>query len=253
MKELNQYILKIADVEEIFQEAEFRYKNSEIDFALKLYSRVWRLGDLRGCYGLALCFLYRNVGDSNRNNKLAFHFAQICADQGSQEGKCLLAHCYGEGIGTEVNHEKQIKLLEELASQNFPIAYRLLGLAYISGYGRDINNEKAIEHYKKGAELNDTRSQSRLGSIYRFGTITEKDVAKSIYWYTRAADNGDERAQFFLGLHYSSEYSEEKDIEKAKLYFAMAAKQGSKAAAERYEQLESVPIGSFWDIMDDES
>ncbi|RIA80725.1 hypothetical protein C1645_838182 [Glomus cerebriforme] len=190
-------------------------------------------------------------------NKEKDIYSKILADNKYINVKLILGYCYMNGIGTEINKEKALKIFKELAKNGNVIAQYLLGIIYSNnnetkafeyfkkladqgdlnaqlglghcysrGIGTEIDEAKAFELYKILAEKEHIHAQNYLGYSYEWGKGTEENLEKAIYWYNKGAEGGCEGAQYNLGNCYKNGKGVEKDERKAFEYYKISADQG---------------------------
>ncbi len=125
----------------------------------------------------------------------------------------ILALCYVEGIGCEVNDESAIRLLKRAASLN---DYRSLNvLGWLVSKGRMDDGKSEYNYYMEAAENGIAVGMFNL-------SVIENDKQKKITWLERAADLDYSSALFKLGTIYE----EESDTKKAFKYYKKASELG---------------------------
>lgn len=67
------------------------------------------------------------------NDKEAFKWIKMAAQQGNAEAECSIAHAYVFGTGVEADYEEAVKWYEKAAEQGCKEAIRELGFAYRTG------------------------------------------------------------------------------------------------------------------------
>ncbi|GBB99141.1 hypothetical protein RclHR1_03430002 [Rhizophagus clarus] len=80
----------------------------------------------------------------------------------------------------------------------------ILALCYENGEGTEVDLEKAFCWYQKAAENGNAKAMFNLALCYENGEGTEVDLEKAFCWYQKAAENGDTNAMFILSLCYEN-------------------------------------------------
>ena len=194
-----------------------------------------------------------------------FHYVKSSADSGNIHAIMLLSDCYFDGIGTEVNKKKGIKILLDLDSFECPQVKYKLGLLYYldkyqdfvlkdyskalkyilhaatSGHVSALDRAGDLYYYGKGsikqsysmaktwyeqaAARGNIHSLSMLGTINCYGEGVDENEDLSFNYFKLAADNGNVYSQYMLHLFYFSD-GKYKNYEMGRQYLEEAAEQG---------------------------
>ncbi|GFN77663.1 Death ligand signal enhancer [Plakobranchus ocellatus] len=96
----------------------------------------------------------------------AFSCFKAAADQNDSEAQYLLAMCYEQGVGVEVNECLAASLYSLAAQAGHDLALYNLGVFNEEGLGGLPKNEgAAVEMYQKAAELGNCQAKERLGEL----------------------------------------------------------------------------------------
>lgn len=222
--------------------------------ALKLIKMSVDNGHPEAEYNLGLCYL----GGTEEDKKKAFGCFEKAAES-DERAKNSLGVCFKNGIGTDRNEDKAVKLFKEAADlgyaeAQFNYAYcRYMGIGsqerneeeageyfrlsadkiagsqfFVGGYfyhglgGMEKDREKAVEYYKKAAKGNFAFAQYILGMLYEQGETVEKNEDEALKYYAAAAENGIDIAQDRLGKFYVKK----RETQNAIKWFTAAAKRG---------------------------
>ena len=152
-----------------------------------------------------------------------FVWLKKAADNGHVEAMKLFASYYRES-DTDEDNKKAFHYYELAAQNNDPDSLYILGQYYSQGIGTDESNEKAFDCYNKAANLGHIKSQCKVADCFCSGCGTEKDISKALEMYRKAAENDNTYAQYKLGEIYY--YGDEgyKDETKGLEWFQLVAK-----------------------------
>ena len=128
---------------------------------------------------------------------------------------------YYEGNGVARNEKTAFKWFSMSAQQGCPPAQIELGDFYCHGLVVKQNFGKAIELYKKAAWLGEKRAFSRLGYAYADGMEDYKESAK---WYRKAARQGEWFACYRIGTFYRDGKGVKQSDKEADKWFEKARK-----------------------------
>ncbi|XP_055343027.1 uncharacterized protein LOC129591416 [Paramacrobiotus metropolitanus] len=186
-----------------------------------------------------------------RNLNRAFKLFKEAADLGSAEGQYNLAHMYGQGEATHVNHDLMLKYYRFASAQKPFIKYggqisavlgvshaeHALGVCYRDGIGFDKNPRKSVQHFLKAAKWGHAEGQNNAGAALLNGEGVAQNLPEARYWFERAAKQGIAEAQ----LNYASMLEDGRggpvDKHSAFEYYRKAAEQGSQHAIARLWRL----------------
>ena len=150
--------------------------------------------------------------------------------KGSVEAEYSMATMYRQGKGTEIDKEKYLMHLQNLAEIDHEQSLYQLGLAFQKGEDFDINYREAKNYYERAAALGHLGSQNNLGIFYRFGYGCEKNYEEAFRCFKKAAEGGHVGAQNNLGFMYKNGYGCEKDYEQAFYWYRLSSEEGNSSA-----------------------
>lgn len=152
----------------------------------------------------------------------AFNEYHIAAKRNHAKAKYMLAKCYYEGIGTEVNYQcavrlykKSLKLeLDEIRSD----ALCGLGKCYYYGNGIKHNYKEAVKLFKQAADNNHSEAQFRLADCYNDGDGIKHNYRKAFAYYKMAAEQGHKMAMARLSDCYLYGHGVKADLNESKIW-----------------------------------
>ena len=133
--------------------------------------------------------------------------------------------------------EKAVKLLEDLAKLDEPLAQYKLGAIYANEENKEAgyyNLEKAVSYLEKAEEQGNEFAQYKLGTIYADKENEEigyYDLKKAVTYLEKSANQGNQYAQYKLGAIYANKENEEAgyyNLEKAVSYLEKAEEKGNE-------------------------
>lgn len=176
----------------------------------------------------------------------AFKGYKRLSENGFTQSKFKLAHCYAQGIGTEIDKTQAERWLIESAQDENPDAIFLLGISYYRGdivTPQDYN--KAVYYLNKAASSGNNEALFLIGNCYMDGDGINKDVVKAFNIMCRCAEAGNYLAQYNVGISYLEGIGTEKNSVLAAKWMNKSAKYGYVGAqycmALMYEKGEGVP------------
>src|SRR5690606_28857192 len=124
------------------------------------------------------------------------------AKQGHVKASKIVTDLMGthERVPLDMENEKHIKALRDIAEQDNAEASYALGLGYLKNRKKTPEDEDlAVEWLLKAAELGHTKAQALLAAIYSVDGRHRNDV-HAIHWHQRAAEQGDLDSVYSLGI-----------------------------------------------------
>ncbi|OPZ92571.1 MAG: Stage V sporulation protein K [Firmicutes bacterium ADurb.Bin419] len=109
----------------------------------------------------AMAYMKAMEYDDEGNYSAAFSLFQEL-DTLHIDAKAFLGYYYLEGLGTSVDYDLAVQLLETASEAKHEIAMNNLGVCYEFGYGVTANKEKALELYKEAGKLGNPLANSNL-------------------------------------------------------------------------------------------
>jgi tellurite resistance protein len=159
------------------------------------------------------------------------------AELGVQEAQWLLARCYDEGLGIEMNKIHALGWHLKAAEQGYPPAQNHIGSCYQNGDSVPQDEAEAVIWYRRAAEQGYAIAQANLAWCCDTASGVAQDHMEAVKWYRRAAEQDEEAAQFNLGVHYEWGSGVERDKQEAMKWYRKAADRGYEKAAEALEKI----------------
>lgn len=156
-------------------------------------------------YLLGVCYA-EGLGGTKRNQKEAFIWFKLSADQGYDAAQAYVAHCYHTGSGVNKDLVEAFRWYKASASQGFASAQCNLGICLEFGEGTDVDVFEAVKLYKLAAEQGNAVGQYNYALCLELGKGLAIDCAASIRYYQRAAEQHHPIAQFSMGMMYFNGY-----------------------------------------------
>ena len=125
------------------------------------------------------------------------------AEEGDVNSQVLLGLTYLNGTDEITTNDKEaFKWFKVAAEQGNPIAQFHLGEFY--AYGKEVEQDfnEAFKLIKSAAEQGDAEAQFHLGAYYDIGIGITQDYNEAFRWYKAAAEQGHAGGQFDLGVCY---------------------------------------------------
>ncbi|MGY3572490.1 tetratricopeptide repeat protein [Vibrio paucivorans] len=180
----------------LFLAKEAERKN--IKEALYWYEKAAQLDSINGMYGVVR-ISERSREDMVLKERARFWQISIAAHEGKSASKFELAMALLKGLGTDVNHEKAMKVLEQAAADLHIPSILFLGDWCFSPENPSPTPGDSVFWYKKAADLNSPEGKMKLGLNYLKGIGVEKSHNKGCYWLECAAEKGHAQAMYHAG------------------------------------------------------
>lgn len=126
----------------------------------------------------------------------------------------------------EKDLKKSVKYHTQAAELEDPDAMFELYVLHSTGDGVKLDNKIAVEWCKKAAAKGQLRACYNMGSFYATGNEVEKNTNTSIEWYEKASNGGHGKASATLGVMHYLGQEVKKDEKKAEKYFNQSEDQG---------------------------
>lgn len=150
------------------------------------------------------------------------------AENEYQMAQLMLAKCYYNGYGIDVDYAEALSWREKVAEAGNAQAQFLVAQQYFSGIGTLIDIEKAKHWYTLSAENGNVEAQFELAKLLENGKdVIKKNLAGAFYWYKKAAEADDIYAILKVGQMYDAGIGIGKNIEKALYWYEKAAAKNS--------------------------
>lgn len=150
------------------------------------------------------------------------------AENESLMAQLMLAKCYYNGYGIDVDYAEALSWREKAAEAGDAQAQFLVAQQYFSGIGTLIDIEKAKHWYTLSAENDNVEAQFELAKLLENGKDrVKKNLAGAFYWYKKVAEADDIYAILKVGQMYDAGIGIGKNIEKALYWYEKAAAKNS--------------------------
>ncbi|CAB4404698.1 unnamed protein product [Rhizophagus irregularis] len=169
-------------------------KNYELAFYLFMHANAEK-GHILAIYYIGACYLYGS--GIIKDEKLAFKFYKIIANENHTIGQTKIGYFYEKGIGVDKNERMALEWYMKGHNNGNYLATYDLAQCYRYGIGVNINYEKAFDLYQKAANFI-PMAQYELGVMYENGDGTIKNIDQAIDCYTKSFDQGYQKAQVRL-------------------------------------------------------
>ncbi len=222
-------------------------------------------GDTESQLMLATIFLNASHGIS-RDLERAFKYFKLASSSGSAQAQLMLAICYENGIGCEVNHELALEYAKKSAAQLDPQALCMLGdLARKNvPHGTKIDRATVMPaldpiargYYLHAAFLGEKKANYELAkaALQESGKQRSMDSEEKkravVALLEHATMEGYAPAMYELGLCYSWGYGVEKDEQYAADLIAEAAAHGYEPARYMMVYLHTIGQGVDYSLSD---
>lgn len=216
--------------------------------ALIYYKKAAEHGNLKAYHNMG-CIYFERADYNKEDRPMAFSCFQKGVEHNIPQSYYMLAKCYLNGYGVDIDYRKCFELTKKAADMNYPDAQCFLGLLYQEGKGVVQNTEKFLIYLKKAAENNHPDAQYILGKwhedsnkdtalnwmkrsaknknhdamqwLYEF--YKYKDKKEALKWLLIGAESGDVRAIYKVGDKYENGEDFEKNYDKAVEWFKRGA------------------------------
>lgn len=136
------------------------------------------INDLSG-HGITLFENSKNSVD----DKDAFRLFKIAANYGNQDSIGMLSFCYDNGLGTLKDSRKAVELYESITDGD--ILYRI-GRYYFQGIRTEINYHKALKLFNKSISYDKRSAYAYIALCYYLGLGTTRDIAMADIYFEQA-------------------------------------------------------------------
>ena len=99
-----------------------------------------------------------------------------------------LGRCYEEGSGVVKDEREAFRWYRLAAEQGNAEAQVDLGNCYLDGIGASKDSKEAVYWYRKAAEAGDAIGQNNLGHCYQFGEGVTQNEEEAAYWYRKSME-----------------------------------------------------------------
>jgi TPR repeat protein len=178
------------------------------------------IGELASQNAAGLAYL-NGIG-VEKNEKLAYRWFRLAAENGFAEAQANLGYMYLYGKGVSPNYFEALDWYNKAAAASNASAQYGLYIMYINGFGVKRNKQQAIEWLKRSAEGGLPAAQTQLGTMFRAGINLPRDPKRAAHWLHRAAEQGDAEAQYHLARQYAMGIGVERDFVQSYVWYELA-------------------------------
>lgn len=169
----------------------------------------------------------RNKQTSDEYYAKAFPEMLKKAEAGNFFWQRTVGLCYRYGYSVDKDEKKAFEYYMMAANQGYVDALDKVGVAYDDGIGVDPDFDKALDYLTRAAEAGDIYSYVNLGDLYSFTDSAHEDQAKAFDYYMKGVDGGEEHAYWHIGRMYLYGVGRDIDYKQAMEWFKKAADLGS--------------------------
>ncbi|GLT19149.1 hypothetical protein GCM10007938_29310 [Vibrio zhanjiangensis] len=201
--------------------------------AVYWYNKAAQLDNTTGMFGI--------IRLSERLNDLVLKeqakFWQLCihALEGSLPHKFEMATALFNGLGTDQDVDKAVKVMKQAADNNYVEAQLFLGEWFVSPRNPSPEPSLSTAYYQKAAALRSNEGRLKLGQNYLNGIGVAPNFLKGCYWMERAAEKGHPEAMYQVAEAWMKHSSDGESI--AYIWLFIAAHLGHKQAAGLRDQI----------------
>ncbi|MBO5525207.1 MAG: sel1 repeat family protein [Clostridia bacterium] len=116
------------------------------------------------------------------------------------EAAYLLATCYLNGKGTEVNEEEAVFWLKKATELGVGAAEIQLAECLMNGIGVEQNLKRAAYHYEMQADRGNAFAELKTGDNYRFGIGVKVNYRRAYEWYLKSAQQSVAEAEYKVSM-----------------------------------------------------
>ena len=165
----------------------------------------------------------------SKENKQAFYWFKIMAEQGDAQAQYNVGGMYYEGKGVPQNYKQALYWYKKAAEQGHAKAQYNIGGIYNNGQGVPQDYKQALYWYKKAAEQGVVEAQYNIGVIYKNGQGVQ-NYKQALYWFKKSAEQGDAQAQSNIGVIYYKGQGVLQNYKQALYWYKKSAEQGYAGA-----------------------
>lgn len=181
--------------------------------------------------------LYRQGLGVKKDQKIAFSWFKLGADNNNREAAFQLGFMHLDGIGTEINKEEAAKYFAIAAEQNHVLGLYNIGLMRLTGEVLEKDLKIAADNLLKAAKLGNHDAQFAIGEMYREGHGVKKDEILATIYFGKAARGGHDTAQIEYATRLLNGIGIGKNEDDAARWFLINAKAGNAIAQNRLAHL----------------
>ncbi|MEP3232519.1 MAG: tetratricopeptide repeat protein [Hyphomicrobiales bacterium] len=203
--------------------------------ALAVATDLAEIGD--GAAQALIGELYRQGLGVVKDQKIAFSWFKLGADNNNREAAFQLGFMHLDGIGTERNKQEAAKYFTIAAEQNHVLGLYNIGLMRLTGEVLEKDIELAADSLLKAAKLGNHDAQFAIGELYREGHGVKKDQILATIYFGQAARGGHDTAQIEYATRLLNGIGIGKNEDDAARWFLVNARAGNAIAQNRLAHL----------------
>ena len=181
--------------------------------------------------------LYRQGLGVVKDQKIAFSWFKLGADNNNREAAFQLGFMHLDGIGTEQNKQEAARYFSIAAEQNHVLGLYNVGLMRLTGEVLEKDLTIAADHLLRAAKLGNHDAQFAMGELYREGHGVKKDDILATIYFGQAARGGHDTAQIEYAMRLLNGIGIRKNEEDAARWFLVNARAGNAIAQNRLAHL----------------
>lgn len=175
---------------------------------------------------------------SPEDQKNAFRYFQMAAEDKNAVGEYNLGICYDKGFGVEKPDTKKAIQHYMSAAENGCLAAKTeMGLRYLLGKDVETDLAKGFAYIVSAALRGHTMAEFQLGCCHRTAHGTPRNDEEAFFWFKKASQRGMPEAQLCLGICYLQGEGVTQNISQALMWMKRAARQNYQPAREALQQL----------------
>ena len=237
-----------GDQDLLYIKAESLYKNGRYTEAFNIAMRLALTG-----YAPAMNMLgdmYRLGQGVEYNSREAVEWYRKGMKLGNYDASYNLALCYLAGVGVGRDSEVGLRMLEELAGENYLRAVNELAGIYYNGNGVKKDLKKAVEYYKHSAESGSARALYNLAMMYHDGVYFQQDSSRSREFLEKVLSTDDSGAAalaaYNLGFFAERGIGQPQDFVKAVEYYSKAISYNLEKDADEGRERAQLRLAKFY-------
>ena len=147
-----------------------------------------------------------------RNEKLAFEYYKMSAENGSVGGMHNLAHFYENGIGCDANIKMAAQWYQQAADAGCAAAQFQMVAILTSGNPYPVDSARSLRYLRLSAEQEFPVAMRTYGILLQESAENEDSLRESVRLLTKAVEKGDQDSVPYLAKAYAEGLGVEKDV-----------------------------------------
>ena len=193
---------------------------------LERLTREANEGNLNSQMALGYIYLY-GEDPIKPDEKKAFQYYQMAAQQNDNIATNNLASLYYSGIGVEQSYATAAKLFQKAVDLGNSEAAVNLAFLYLAGSGVQKDSKAAINNFVIAAKAGNPTAQFMLGYAYYKGFVVPQDFGRAFELLKASADSGYDDAQVLVATLYREGLGIPQNYRKSIAYLQKAVRQGN--------------------------